>query len=380
MTQTDYRRHKARRAASSSAARSGNASHETFIDVIWGWLEKLPTLGPAGTVLAVAGLFAGTLALSLIVALILRALIVSDALNPFRAEANSNLPTATPNATPNPEFMAPTLDVGNAPVWQGTDRVTVLLLGADTRPSERNSARPRTDSMMLLMVDPQLKVAGVLSIPRDLWVDIPGYGLNRINTAYVWGGGDLAMETVQYNLGVRVNYYVLVEFNAFTTLIDEIGGIDVYVPYTIYDPTYPDMAYGYDPFYITAGQHHMDGATALKYVRTRHSDSDFGRAQRQQDVLFAIRERVLSLNMLPTLVQKAPTLYATLSDSIETNMTLDQMISLALLAQDIPRENIRTGVIDANYTRDYITNQGAQVLIPDRERIGPLLHEVFWIQ
>jgi len=375
MTQTDYRRPK----AGSSTAHKKKHSEETPVDIVWGWLEKIPTLGPVGTIAAVAGLFAGTLALSLIVALILRVLIVSDALNPFRADVGE-LPTATPNATPNPEFMAPTLDLGNAPVWQGTDRVTVLLLGADTRPSERGTARPRTDSIMLLMVDPQLKVAGVLSIPRDLWVDIPGYGLNRINTAYVWGAGDLAMETVQYNLGVRVNYYVLVEFDAFVTLIDEIGGIDVYVPYTIYDPTYPDMAYGYDPFYITAGQHHMDGETALKYVRTRHSDSDFGRAQRQQDVLFAIRERVLSLNMLPTLIQKAPTLYATLSDSIVTNMTLDQMISLAMLAQDIPRENIRTGVIDANYTRDYITGQGAQVLIPDRERIGPLLHEVFWIQ
>lgn len=337
----------------------------------------IPRLGPAGQVAGVAGLAAGTLGLSLVFGIVLRAMVARDVLNPFRASGGP--PTATPNATPNPTFLAPTLDLGNAVVWQGNERVTVLLMGADSRPSERGRARPRTDSMMLLMIDPQTKVASVLSIPRDLYVDIPGYGLNRINTAYVLGGGDLAMETMQYNLGLRVNYYVLVEFDAFVALVDEIGGIDIYVPQTIYDPEYPDMNYGYDPFYITAGQHHMDGATALKYARTRHSDSDFNRARRQQDVLFAIRDHVLSLDMLPMLVQKSPVLYDTLSDSIETNLTLEQIVSLALLAQDVPRENIRTGVIDGNYVTGYVTSSGAQVLIPNRGEIGGLLTEVFWL-
>jgi LCP family protein required for cell wall assembly len=335
-------------------------------------------LGPWSTVVGLAGVFAGTLMLGLVVAIVLRALMIRDSLNPFGEEGN--LPILPPNATPNPDFLAPTIDIGNAPVWQGNERVTVLLMGADTRPAERGIARPRTDSMMLLMIDPQTDVASVLSIPRDLYVDIPGYGLNRINTAYVLGGGRLAIDTVQYNLGVRVNYYMLVEFDAFVTFIDEIGGIDVYVPYDIYDPTYPDMAYGYDPFYISAGEHHMDGATALKYARTRHTDSDFGRAQRQQDVLFAIRDQVLSLNLLPTLVQRAPILYSTLSNSITTDLTLDQMVSLALLAQDISRDSIRTGVIDADYVSNYTTDDGASVLIPNRDHIGSLLREVFWLE
>jgi len=171
----------------------------------------------------------------------------------------------------------------------------------------------------------------------------------------------------------------MVEFDAFTTFVDEIGGIDIYVPRTIYDESYPDMYYGYDPFYIEVGQHHLDGTTALKYARTRHSDSDFNRAQRQQDVLFAIRDQVLSAYGFSHLIQNAPSLYGSISDSITTNMTLEEMISLAGLAKDIERDNIRTGVIDSNYASDYVTNAGAQVLIPNRERIGELLAQVFWL-
>lgn len=338
----------------------------------------VPELGPWGRAAGIAGLFLGTVLISLMVGVVLRALLVSDALNPFAADA-AGLPTATPNATPNPEFQAPTVDLGNDATWQSGERVTVLLLGADTRPEQRGFTRPRTDSIMLLMIDPALEVASVLSIPRDLYVDIPGYGLNRINTAYVFGGGDLAMQTIEYNFGVRVNYYALVEFDAFTTMIDEIGGIDIYVPYTIYDDTYPDMDYGYDPFYIEQGMQHLDGETALKYARTRHTDNDFYRAQRQQDLLMAVRDRVLSLDMLPRLIQRAPVLYGTLSNSIQTNMTLDTMTSLAQLAKDVPRENIRSGVIDSEYSMSYTTPEGAMVLVPNRSEIGFLLNEVFWL-
>lgn len=334
----------------------------------------LPRLGPWGTVIGVGGLFFGTLAISVVVALVVRAMMQGDIL---AGDSSLLIPQ---NATANPDFLAPTLDVGNAYQWQGTDRVTILLMGADTRPSERGNDRPRSDTIMLLMADPANHQASVLSIPRDVYVDIPGYGLHRVNTAYFLGGGPLAMRTIEYNFGVRVNHYALIEFDVFTTLVDEIGGVDVNVPKAIYDPSYPDANYGYDPFYIEAGMQHLDGATALKYVRTRHADSDFNRAQRQQDVLFAIRDKVLSLDMLPTLVEKAPVLYASLQQSIDTDLSIEQMISLAVLAKDIPRESIRSGVVGADYVMSYETPEGARVEIPNRAAIGPYLEYVFWIK
>ncbi|MBZ0278972.1 MAG: LCP family protein, partial [Anaerolineae bacterium] len=139
----------------------------------------------------------------------------------------------------------------------------------------------------------------------------------------------------------------------------------------------PDMYYGYDPFYLQAGDHHLDGATALKFARTRHGSSDFQRAQRQQQVIFAIRDRVLNLQMLPQLIVQAPTLLNELSQDVSTGLTVDQMIHLALYLKDIPPENIHTGVIDESYTSGYTTSSGASVLVPDRARIGPLMVEVF---
>jgi LCP family protein required for cell wall assembly len=328
------------------------------------------------------GLLSATIVASLLMALALRDAVRSgDIARPkFLAGQSTGqggsapiFVAATPVLAP-----APTLDLGEVQAWEGTDRVTVLVMGVDRRPGE--STRTRTDSMMLLTIDPVAKTGGVLSIPRDLYVEVPGYGLDRVNSANVHGGGELAKQTVEYNLGVHVNYYAIVDFNAFVTLVDEIGGIDINVPKTIDDPQYPDQNYGYDPFHIEAGQQHLDGETALKYARTRHNDNDFDRSQRQQDVLMAIRAQVISFDMLPTLVAKAPVLIATLGDSVETDMPVDKMVGLALLARDVPRENIKSAVIDGNYITVYTTPQGAAVLIPEREKIGYLMADLFSLQ
>ena len=268
--------------------------------------------------------------------------------------------------------------------WTGLERVTVLVMGIDRRQGEQEKGY-LTDTMMLVTLDPAAKTGGMLSIPRDLWVEIPGYGVDTINTAnrtgdyydYPGGGPALAVKTVEYNLGVTVHYYLRLDFTAFETLVDTIGGIDLHVDEEINDPYYPDGAYGYEPFYLAAGQQHLGGHDALRYARTRHDSSDIDRANRQQQVVMAARDKVLSLHMLPTLVVKAPVLYRTLNESFWTDLSLEQMVSLALLAQDIPRENIQSAVIDYRYVLDYQTPEGRQVLVPLRDKIRELRDSMF---
>lgn len=269
------------------------------------------------------------------------------------------------------------------PGWKGTERVNVLLLGVDERPQENGMAR--TDTMMVLTLDPTTLQAGVLSIPRDLWVPIPGYNQGRINTAYrlgemynyPGGGPTLARETVEYNLGIPIQYYVRLNFQGFVDLVDLIGGIDVYVAEPINDPLYPDNNYGYDPLYIPAGQQHFDGAMALKYARTRHDSNDFERARRQQQVLLAVLERVSSLNLLPQLAPRLGELYTLMDQSVSTDLTLDEVLALAGLAIKVDRSQIRFAVIDSTCTENYVTPEGAQVLIPLRDRIREVRDYVF---
>ncbi|MBI5564251.1 MAG: LCP family protein [Chloroflexi bacterium] len=263
--------------------------------------------------------------------------------------------------------------------WQGVERVNILLLGIDER--EQESGPWRTDTMMLATVDPISKTAGLLSIPRDLWVAIPGFETeSKINTAhfigdlqnYPGGGPALAMATVQYNLGITTQYYARLNFSGFEKLIDQIGGVEICVAETIDDPEYPDSGYGFEPLHIDAGCQQMDGRLALKFARTRHTGlGDFDRARRQQQVLLAVRDKVVSANMLPTLVTQAGPLLDTLKESVQTNLSLDQLIQLAKLATQIEPKNIRQAVIDENMTVGYMapTDPPQAVLVPLREKI-----------
>jgi LCP family protein required for cell wall assembly len=280
-----------------------------------------------------------------------------------------------------------TLDDGRSIVlqpWNGSSRFTVLLMGLDRRPGETGLAY-RTDTMMLVSLNPETNSLGILSIPRDLYFDVPGYSApQRVNSAMVLGelqqpnyGPTLAMQTVQYNLGMRVHNYIALDFQAVIELIDILGGLDIDVPYDIADYEYPDMNYGYDPLILRAGLQHLDGTTALKFARTRHGDSDFERARRQQIVLYALRDRILDENLLPQLILQSPTLLASLENNVYTDLQLDQMIQLALYLKDIPQENIRTSVIDSNYIVPWMTPQGASVLVPRRAQLPSLLTEVY---
>ncbi len=300
------------------------------------------------------------------------------------------LPTAVSFRTEANNFytgQALTLDNGYSFIlepWDGESRWTVLLMGLDRRPGDRGMAY-RTDTMILVSVDPQTGRIGMMNIPRDLWVAVPGYSArHRINAPMALGeswqagsGPSLAMSTVQYNLGIRVHDYVVVDFKAVTDIVNSVGGITVNVEKNIRDYQYPNMYYGYDPFFIDAGVHTLDGDTALKYARTRHGDSDIERNKRQQQVILAIRERILDAEMIPQLILNAPRLLDSLDNNLYTSMNLGQIIELAWYLKDVPAENVKTGVLDFRYLSDYLTPDAQQVLILNSAALPNLMTEVF---
>ena len=256
-------------------------------------------------------------------------------------------PTPQPGAetTAVPIAQQPAPAVGPTPVpWDGASRVTLLVMGLDYRDWQAGEGPPRTDTMILLTLDPLNNTAGMLSIPRDLWVNIPGGFYNgRINTAYQLGeayklpggGPALAAKTVEELLGVPIDYYAQVDFNAFVRFVDEIGGVKIDVPEKItIDPLGDNNVKTLKP-----GVQTMPGELALAYARARKTEGgDFDRARRQQQVILAIRNQILRPKMLPLLISKAGVLYNELSSGIHTNLTLDQVIRLAWMATKIPEE------------------------------------------
>ncbi|GIW03779.1 MAG: hypothetical protein KatS3mg059_0399 [Thermomicrobiales bacterium] len=159
------------------------------------------------------------------------------------------------------------------PEWDGTERLTILLLGVDRREDEPS----RSDTMILVNIDPIKKTAAMMSIPRDLKVMIPGYGMDKINAAYAFGDRDevpgggpgLAIRTIEANFGIRIDYFAEVDFNGFIKIIDTVGGVMIDVPYPIKDDAYPADGTNYMRVYFSAGWQHMDGKRALQYARTR---------------------------------------------------------------------------------------------------------------
>ncbi|MCS7060809.1 MAG: LCP family protein [Anaerolineae bacterium] len=272
--------------------------------------------------------------------------------------------------------------------WDGKERVNMLLMGIDQRDGDNEPAY-RTDTMMVLTLDPLTLDAGILSIPRDLWVPIPGFDNGRINTAnflgdlydYPGGGPALAVRTVEQMLGVPIHFYARVNFTAFEDLVDRIGGIDVDVPYDIYDPQYPSSNYGTEVFSITKGLHHMDGALALKFARTRYTlpNGDFDRARNQQLVLKAIKDKLKEPHVLFSLFASAPEIVARLSASVKTNLSIEQIQQLAALAVQVDSNQIKTAVLDQNYTEfaTTLTDPPQQVQIPIRSQIARLRETFF---
>lgn len=265
-------------------------------------------------------------------------------------------------------------------IEQKKERVNILLLGIDQR--ENDPGPWRTDTMILASIDPATYSASLLSIPRDLWGTIPGFGEYRINAAhylgdregYPGGGVALAKKTVCHALGVPVHYYVRINFSGFERLIDAIGGLTIEVEKPIHDEAYPDGSHGTMVVDIPAGIQHMDGKTALQYARSRHGTGDYDRMARQQAVMMAARDKALSLD-IP--LSRIPRLVELAGDSVRTDLNMDEVIALAEIAKRIDRSHMRFGTISDSMTTSVTTPERRMVEVADWDKVRKLVDDLF---
>ncbi len=319
--------------------------------------------------------------------------------------ADNSHPTPTPTSEPTapaivespgtPDETAAVIENNSTPeapvsadpygTWQDPRRVSVLLMGIDQRAGEEGTFP--TDTIILLSIDPVGKTAAILSIPRDLWVEYPGLPTKgRINAAnimgdeitYPGGGGPaFAVKAVEKVLGLRIQYYVLINFEVFYKLVDAIGPIEVCPTETIHDDKYPDGSYGYITVHFDPGCQELDSERLLQYARVRHSDSDIGRSERQQEVIMSIRKKVLSTGGVTALIPEAATLWESLQNNIRTNLTFEDMVRLARTAEGIASENIRQDQISFADVEISSSPDGDQILVPIDSDIRTKILDLF---
>jgi LCP family protein required for cell wall assembly len=252
-----------------------------------------------------------------------------------------------------------------------TGTIKILVMGSDLRPS----GGFRTDVMVLVTVNASEGTVTTLSFPRDLYVTIPGWMDQRLNTAFPHGGFSLMADTLQANFGVRPDYYVLTNFNGFKRLIDDLNGIVVDIGSELTDKCdLPQAVNTYCTVY--PGPYEMDGETALWYVRSRHSSSDLDRTRRAQEVLIGMFNSLMSTNAIARL----PELYNTYQQTVETNMSMDDIASLLPTASTVFNDTgrIRRYSIGAGQVYPYVTAEGAQVLLPNFGAIRQMIQEAVY--
>ncbi|HZT40809.1 MAG TPA: LCP family protein [Chthonomonadaceae bacterium] len=220
--------------------------------------------------------------------------------------------------------------------------INVLLMGCDHDYEERRpvpimNTPGRSDAILLAHVDFEHNLINVLSIPRDAAVRIPGHGITKINSAHSIGGNDLSVETIRSVFGVQPDYYVSLNFEGFQKIVDALGGVDVTVP----KPLNYDDNWGNLHVHLKPGFQHLNGYKAMGYVRIRHSDNDFMRAERQHEFLEALRSRVVD----PSNFLKMPAALNALSDNLQSNLKTEQMLTLANFARKLPRQNIQLATL-----------------------------------
>jgi LCP family protein required for cell wall assembly len=260
-------------------------------------------------------------------------------------------------------------------------RTNVLVLGVDRRPEEGYAAR--ADAIMIITGDPALPALGLFSVPRDLYLPIPGRGENRINTAHFFGeleqtgtGPLRTMQVIQDTMAVPLHGWVRIDFDGFRAVIDSVGGIDMDVEAVIVDDAYPTEDYGTMRIEIPAGLQHMDGEQALQYARTRHSSSDLKRAERQQKVALALVQQAIR----PANWVRLPQVVKTIRQAVDYDVSVLSGLRLGLAIVRVGPEDAERLVIGQDMVTPYTTPGGAAVLLPNWDRIQRAVDPFFALQ
>lgn len=286
--------------------------------------------------------------------------LADDAPQPARAPLRAADDPPPPFAAAAPAAAAPTPRPSSP-----AGRLTILLLGIDQRPDETGPGGDpgRTDSMLLVSIDYDAHTASMVSIPRDSFVVIPGYGSDRVNAAYTYGelqqrgtGAQLARRTVASVLDVPVDRFALVDVHSMERIIDTLGGVTIDVPSRLVDREYPTDDYGVMLVDIPAGRQRMDGVTAVQYARMRHPDSDYGRQGRQQQLLLALRDAALRVDTLP----KLPLLIPEVQKMVRTDLTPMEIAQLVAFGRGIsPSRDVVALAANPQLTPSYVGPGGA---------------------
>jgi LCP family protein required for cell wall assembly len=297
------------------------------------------------------------------------------------ASTQTELPTIDPNILINTLAPLATIDAGSGSqiLNNGQETVNFLLIGSDRRPG----GSFRTDTMVIAILRPNEGQVSLISIPRDLWVFIPEWQNQRINTAYQHGvsvgypggGPGLLKDTILYNLGIRIDHTAMVEFDGFSRIVDTLGGVDIpvacaYTDWRLIDPSLdPFNEDNWHLYTAEPGLIHMDGDLALWYARSRQKSSDFDRGRRQQEVLRALFTQALQAGT----ITRIPELYNTLKDSVETDLGLADLLQLSLYAPKMTNADIRSYYIRPPLVNSWITDAGAYVLLPNEDALQQML-------
>ena len=263
------------------------------------------------------------------------------------------------------------------PIAGPTEPFNVLLLGSDND-SKFATDQYNTQSMILVRVDPSNKSVTMMSIPRDLWVQIPDHGIGKIDTAYQLGGPSESIATVEQDFHVHVDDYVWIGLAGLVKLIDAMGGVNLIVTNPVMDDFYPadvnsNTPYSYYRVAVLPGAVHLDGVHALEYVRSRHGDlrGDFARSERQQELLLAMKAQAKHLN-----IANLPDLAAAMNGEVKTSMNMDRMRQLFSVLDQYDASNVKRIILDTPYTSEGWAD-GQSVVFPDWSQILPVVQQSF---